>query len=119
MTAPITASTLLRVNASASSRPPPDDEQQRRQGGDQHADDERPQARARAGADAEAVTIGEHRAADPDDQPDERGNDLIGGTARGRALLLQFVGDLGLDLGEDVVRARACGSLRLRPRCAG
>ena len=67
--------------------------------------DERPQPGAGPPQRPEAVDVGEHRAADAEGERDERADHLVRRAARGGPLLLQLVGDLGLELGQDVALA--------------
>ena len=94
-------------------------EQDHRQGGDDHADHERPQTWAGLVQGPEAVAVRERSTAETDRDPDQGADRLIGGPARCRALLLQLVGDLGLDLGQDVVRGVGGVLHSVSPRRAG
>ena len=91
------------MNFSLSVEAAADDQQDHRQHHDEHADDERPQPRAGLAAATRARSRRRGTAPPtPIASPTTRADHLIGRAARGRALLLQFVGDLGLELGQDV-----------------
>ena len=122
VTAPTTGSTLLRVNASLSVSPRPTTSRIT----DRAAITTLTMNGHRPGPGllkmSEPVAVGQHRAADADRDTDQRAHRLIDRTARRRALLLQFVGDLGLDLGEDVAGVLVCSGHvvhGLSPRRAG